>query len=235
MNDIEKNLRIYQENLKEQKRLQKEEAEAKRIKAQNEESQKQKVRDERDRAMKEKYEREEEKLIRYAETIRPSEKIFEYYKNEIISGDLQQQLLAGIQKTNEANNIVLFADNGWLEAFFKAVDFGGQGSYTDQLRCGLELNTIFGNDFLKKSTIEHNKKLWYTYQIGHDVSEFARAKRCLVYCLERHGPFEYAVENGPFKDYVLYGKRRGLLASTYVYGLRKETLAVKFFRFFSRG
>lgn len=234
MSDIKESLRIYEANAREQKRLQTEEQEAKRIKAQNEELQKQKVRDERDRVMREKAEREEQKLIRYAESKRPSEKIFEYYKNEIISGDLQDQLLAGITKTNEANNIELFADNRLLESFFKAVDFGGQGSYTDRLRCGLELNDIFDDGFLKKSTRANNQKLSHPYQIGGHPLEFSRAKQCLMYCLERHGPYNHVIENGSFKGYVLYGEIQGLLRRRYVYGLRKGTFFEKIFKFFSR-
>lgn len=228
MSSIEDNLQVYKDKVKKQKYLKTAEKNAKKRaeKVQKEKLQKQKDIDDKERATK-------EKLITYSNLTRPSERIFNYYKDQLIKHNLEEKLLESIQNTGEINNIILFADNSCSEALSKAFDFGDQGSYTDQLRYGLDLNTIFGNDFLTKSTRLNNETLLYPYQIDHDRSEFERVKRCLMHCMQQYGPYKYIVKNGTFKGYILYGEIKGsLFTRRYVYGIRKERYLEKLVKLF---
>lgn len=234
MSRIEDSLRIYKENIEKQKIFDAEKKVLEQNKLRDEELRKQKDKEEKDRQSEEKSLKRKLKLIAYSESVKPSEQIFNYFKTQIISGDLNEPLLDTIKNTGKANDIILFADNGCLESLFKAVDFGGTGRYTDQLRYGLDLNTIFDEKFLMKSTKAKIEKLWYPFQIGNDESEFNRVKSCLMYCLEKFGPYKYIIENGPFKDYVLYGEIQGrFLSRRYVYGIRHKTFYEKLVNVFS--
>lgn len=169
------------------------------------------------------------KIIDYSIISKPSNKIFEFFVEQIESGELDYIASQILECENE--NFIIFGENDICESLVKIFELGSECDKTENLRFGIKYTDYFDYDIfyspynysIYKSVcgnIEQREKLFN----GQNSYERDKAQLCIRKSFEFNGCKKHFIQNEKFKDFILYGELQGIFFQRYVYGIRKKTI-----------
>ena len=157
------------------------------------------------------------KILDYACSYRPSNKIFEEIVDKVENcPEMEKFILSKIEKTGDTN-ILFLGSNTFSEDLFKHLDFGGNQKFERTSNLGLiSLEKHFSvEDFLE------NGKTIESVSFMDVSSEYSRVRDCIFLSFKMFGPKQHVIKNPTFLGYKIRSYTEGFFWKRYKFVFEK--------------